>query len=79
MPCHDDGRTDSFVPSVEASDYGGSAPYIAKGQYRPANLQDLVAVVVEAESKGKTLKAVGSRYSFSHAYWSDDFIIDTSA
>jgi hypothetical protein len=79
MPCQENGRTDSFLASVKADDFGGSAPYTAKGQYTPQNLQDLVAIVVEAESKKKTVKAVGSRYSFSHAYWSDDFIIDTSA
>ena len=79
MACPGGGRTDSFQASVAADDFGGSAPYTAKGQYAPQTLQDLVACVIKAEATGKSLKACGSRYSFSHAYWSDDILVDTSA
>jgi hypothetical protein len=77
--CDENGKTDSFVPSVDVTDFSGVNPYTADGRYSPQNLQDLVAIVVDAERQQKKLKAVGSLYSLSKAHWSDNYIVNTSA
>jgi FAD/FMN-containing dehydrogenase len=45
--------------------------------YHPSSLEEVVVIVLQAESRGKRVRAVGSSWSFSDIAMTGDYVVET--
>ena len=77
MPCAAKGLVN--ITKKEVKDYTVTHPYTPLGIFRPADLQQLVRCIQQAESEGRSVRAQGSGYSLSKAAVADDYLVCTDA
>ncbi len=77
MNCSESINSTSHASQKGFSNWARSIKFSANDAYRPSSRGEIVEIIAKAERENKRIKWVGSRWSFTESFVSNDYIIET--